>query len=62
MQARDPLDRHADLDGLFARVGEPGGDDGAFRELDQSDGVSARLSPGFPRALFIVLCLKSPLQ
>ena len=58
MQARDPLDRHADLDGLFAQVG----DDGAFRELDQSDGVSARLSPGFPRALFIVLCLKSLLQ
>ena len=62
MQARDPLDRHADLDGLFAQVGELGGDNGAFRELDQSDGVSARLSSGFPRALFIVLCLKSLLQ
>ena len=62
MQACDHLNRYADLNRLFAQVGELGGDDGAFRELDRPDGVSARLSSGFPRALFIVLCLKSLLQ
>lgn len=37
--AGDHLDRHADLDGLLAQVGQLGRDSGAFFQFDQRDGI-----------------------